>query len=271
MASTQTGIKRSIAGPDQIADGMFHMHYPIEVSQFAVLHEMPRLLDICRSYNVKTMMVDVPASCKGVAKELQRYSFAVTGVHAIMNEGLDTKRAREWGETYKFIKIRNIGFMSQPPSNVKLVEGIIEAGIKGGITLYAIHTEELTKEFVSTLQRFAERDIYFNLIHGVDALHQMKFSAEPRKELVGDVKALERHVILGASSFDKMYLVPNEKLISAIDLGLGNMVSFESDFSLNDKDSWYSSVIDTAKRSIGVNAQVFHENLEGLLRRAGIR
>jgi len=236
-----------------IIDGHFHLHYFQLTSNSEILRQLRKIKKLKERYSLDTILSIIPVENYRIIDKLKDYDFLYPGVY-ILIEDYDESLI-EKAKKFSFIKINN--WLSEPFLLVENLEKLFQDSISIGKKKFQIHTTDINEKKLNLIERYIkEDDAKFYIPHGVYTLYTSKISTSRLKKLEGNL-------FLGTSpSWGAIAEIPNYALIKAMENGLENMITFESDFTLNYGIEEYKYTIESVRRSIGENEKIFHENVK---------
>jgi hypothetical protein len=236
-----------------IIDGHFHLHYFQRTSNSKILRQLRKIEKLKEEYSLATILSIIPVENYRIIDKLEDYDFLYPGVYILIEDY--NKRLIEKVKKFNFIKINN--WLSEPFLLVENLEKLFQDSISIGKKKFQIHTSDMNEKKLNLIERYIkEYDTKFYIPHGVYAIYKSEI---PTSRL----EKLEGNLFLGTSpSWGAIAEIPNYALIKAIEKGLENMITFESDFILNYGIEEYKYTIESVKRSIRENEKIFHENVK---------
>lgn len=243
-----------------INDGHFHFHYPAPdlvpglSKDIDVSTDLRRVRRIRQLYNIdKIVGIFIPPNISIINKILEE-DYIYPGIYLTPIDGIEEIKRKA---KISFVKI---GADDCSPYSKRI--SLLDKALANGFKKFQLHGSYFTQNFLDMVKHYIkECDALIYVAHGVNALYSCFSEVKPE-----EIKSLEGSLLLGTSPSTPVFEVPNLKIKRALDDGLENFITFESDFGLHYDDKFYSASVESVIGAIGENEKVLYENIKLFLK-----
>ena len=247
----------------KIIDGHFHVHLNSRKAPINDIYDgLERHAEIVEEYNIeKALGVINPKHRTHVQQILVNNPYIYPGLLVYTDEyDKDPEMLENINGLFEFVKIHN--WICGTLNLIDDYPVIFDKSIENGIKKFQLHTDVIPDGLLNVLEKYVKQhNAMIYLVHGANVIDE-PHSAE---DVVPRLKKLKGNVFLGTSSFHGSMSIPNDKIIAAVEVGLEDMVVFESDFVLDGRNDHYLAAIASISEGVGKSDKIFYKNIQPFL------